>query len=79
MGFFDLFKRGNRVPEEVRQYRLDMCHMCPSLIKATGQCGECGCIVKLKTKLQDERCPLDKWVEYHPHKPWGDRLIVEDD
>ena len=60
MGFFDLFKRGNRVDSGTREIRLEMCHSCPSL-KQGKLCGECGCVVEWKTKLATEVCPLGKW------------------
>ncbi len=25
------------------------------------RCGECGCLLKLKTKLKQSTCPLGKW------------------
>jgi len=41
--------------------RLDICFDCDRFIKVTAQCKECGCFMKLKTKMQDAKCPLGKW------------------
>ena len=42
-----------------KRYRI--CLTCPKLIKLTGQCGECWCFVKLKTKIVSAECPRNKW------------------
>lgn len=52
---------GERVSEEKRQERLSVCEECPRFVKLTSQCLECGCIMKLKTKLAAATCPLGKW------------------
>jgi len=41
--------------------RYAICEACPSLLKVTHQCKECGCFMKLKVKLQQAVCPLGKW------------------
>lgn len=48
------------VPEAVLNARLELCNACPRL-SVTRQCKECLCFVDLKTKLRQEKCPLDKW------------------
>lgn len=47
--------------EKVIEQRLNICFDCDRLIKATSQCKECGCFMKLKTRLQHAKCPLAKW------------------
>lgn len=49
------------VSEEQAISRYSICEQCPSLIKFTHQCKECGCFMKLKTKLEKAECPLGKW------------------
>jgi hypothetical protein len=49
------------VPEEVSSKRYGICEACPSLLKLTKQCKECGCFMKLKVKLPGAVCPLSKW------------------
>ena len=41
--------------------RMSVCEECPSLLKLTHQCKECGCFMKLKVKLANAKCPLGKW------------------
>ena len=41
--------------------RWDICEDCPELIKATTQCKNCGCFMRLKVKLEEATCPLGKW------------------
>jgi hypothetical protein len=52
---------GERSSEEESQKRLSICQECPRFVKATTQCLECGCIMKLKTKLKQASCPIGKW------------------
>lgn len=52
---------GERVSEKVRNERFEICKACPKLIPITNQCMECGCFMKLKTKLSASTCPLGKW------------------
>lgn len=39
--------------------RLDICKKCVHYIQ--GRCAVCGCILKYKTKMETEKCPIDKW------------------
>lgn len=50
-----------KTSDETAMARLAICEVCPSLLKVTHQCRECGCFMKLKTKLANAKCPLDKW------------------
>jgi len=50
-----------KVEEHEALKRLEICETCPSLLKLTHQCKECGCFMKLKTKLAEAVCPLGKW------------------
>lgn len=53
------------VPEEVRLNRMSICSECPSRKdRFGGQCGECLCVISLKTKFKQEECPLKKWTKY---------------
>jgi hypothetical protein len=48
---WDLFNKNlGRVDDELAQERLEICKVCPELIKTTSQCKKCGCIMNLKTK-----------------------------
>ena len=41
--------------------RLDICNACEELFKLTKQCKKCGCVMTLKAKLKEAKCPLGKW------------------
>jgi len=60
---WDLFNKNiGRVATIVAEKRLSICETCPSFIKTTTQCKECGCIMRLKTKLPNASCPIGKWA-----------------
>jgi hypothetical protein len=50
-----------KVTEEIESTRYSICSNCPELIKATTQCKQCGCFMKMKVKLKEATCPLGKW------------------
>jgi hypothetical protein len=41
--------------------RLEICRQCPRLFKPTMQCKECGCFMRIKTRLKSASCPINKW------------------
>ena len=51
----------DRVDEETKTKRLDLCLGCEHLIKVTTTCKKCGCFMKEKTKLAHASCPVGKW------------------
>jgi len=50
-----------KTTEEVASARWAICEACPRLLKATSQCMECGCFMKIKVKLAAAVCPIKKW------------------
>jgi hypothetical protein len=46
---------------EEAQARYDICKSCPELTGVTKQCKQCLCVMPLKVKLQNAKCPLGKW------------------
>jgi hypothetical protein len=46
---------------ELSSARMEICELCPALRKPTYQCSECGCLMKIKTKMKNAKCPLGKW------------------
>jgi len=56
------------VPIEIEKERKSICAKCPQLNATTNQCKECGCFINAKTKFRQERCPLDKWIEWEDTK-----------
>ena len=57
----DLLDKENLTSGGVSSTRMSICEACPRLIKATYQCRECGCFMKLKVKLAAATCPIGKW------------------
>lgn len=43
------------------QQRQEICDTCPHFKIPGGICKKCGCFMKVKTKIQTAKCPLDKW------------------
>jgi hypothetical protein len=41
--------------------RQDICRECNELIKPAWTCKQCGCFMKIKTRLDASTCPLGKW------------------
>jgi hypothetical protein len=60
--FGDLFDpnqpRSNR---ELIESRLKICNECEWFKKSLQKCRKCGCFMKLKTTLQEAKCPMEKW------------------
>ena len=50
-----------RSPEELAQYRLEICQTCEFFSKLSQRCKKCGCFMKLKTQLANAYCPMNKW------------------
>lgn len=47
--------------EELEKSRIEICKVCPELIKLTTQCKKCGCVMSAKVKLEAAKCPIGKW------------------
>lgn len=50
-----------RSAEELHEARLAICRGCEFFKPRTERCGKCGCFMKLKTKLENAKCPIGKW------------------
>jgi len=50
-----------KIDKETHKKRYLICLQCPELIEKTKICKQCGCFMKLKTKLKKATCPLGKW------------------
>lgn len=62
---WDIFNKNiEKVPEDIKAKRLEICKACPELIKLTTQCKKCGCFMDAKTTLPHAECPLGKWNKY---------------
>ena len=53
--------RLGRSPEEVAQYRLEICKGCDFFRKTTQTCKKCGCFMAAKSMLANAKCPIGKW------------------
>lgn len=58
-------KLGTASPETLKMAtgRLAICNHCPSKITemTIDFCGECGCVLKIKSLAKDSHCRLKKW------------------
>jgi hypothetical protein len=60
--FIDLFDPNQpRSDRELIESRLKICNGCEWFKKSLAKCRKCGCFMKLKTTLQEAKCPIDKW------------------
>jgi len=49
------------VSKEQAQQRFNLCKVCEKFYNPTATCRECGCFMKLKVKIKNVACPLNKW------------------
>jgi len=49
-----------KLVSEDADHRWAVCQACPELM-SSNRCRQCGCFMKLKTKVRAAKCPLDKW------------------
>lgn len=49
--------------DDLANRRLVLCETCDKRVKTSlgDACGECGCILDAKVRVEDEHCDLDKW------------------
>jgi hypothetical protein len=47
--------------EELFNKRINTCYSCEEFIRVTAQCKQCGCFMKLKAKLKEAKCPINRW------------------
>ena len=60
------FIRNGKVDKSVYDSRFKTCQQCPSFIKKSQRCSECGCFMKAKAWIDGNPsvlCPLDKWIK----------------
>lgn len=51
----------SKVDKETHKERYLSCLSCSEFINETKICRQCGCFMKIKTKLAEASCPLGKW------------------
>jgi predicted metal-binding protein len=59
--FTDLFTGKPRAEQDMAEERFAICKTCEHFSQTTKRCKKCGCIMKLKTKLEEATCPIGKW------------------
>lgn len=59
-GIFNYFSKKNI---NLHSKRYQICKQCKNKIKLDNIefCDICGCVIKFKTSVKEETCPLDKW------------------
>ncbi len=76
--------KSKRASAELRQIRLSACHSCPNLKSALGRelstgiekinlCSLCGCVVELKVRILEEKCPGTSSLDSSKNR-WGEPL-----
>ena len=48
------------ISKEVKDERRALCNSCESRMGII--CKECGCVIRAKTAMSGEKCPLGKWL-----------------
>ena len=49
-----------RPPSQLAQERLTICHKCEHY-NPWGICNKCGCILAIKARIPQMKCPVGKW------------------
>lgn len=49
------------VDNKIAFERLAICNNCEKIIKPIFACKECGCMMKIKARIENSECPLKKW------------------
>lgn len=60
-GMFSSAMKVVMADDATAEARREICAVCPELKQPLGRCSKCGCIVKAKTALKNQSCPLKKW------------------
>jgi len=53
--------KNKRVTKAEYAQRLSICDTCPLLMKRSGLCRSCGCVMRVKAALPSMECPMGKW------------------
>lgn len=56
-----ILDKENYTTQEEADRRLSICQKCPEFFHPIKQCKKCGCLMKMKTKLKEATCPINKW------------------
>ena len=56
-----LWLKSDKATNDMARQRQAICDPCQHRIKSLNVCGECGCFLSAKARVQDEQCPHDYW------------------
>jgi hypothetical protein len=60
-GLWRWARAGFPTSSDISKQRMDICRKCYFYNKPSGRCNHCGCYLELKTKMLNQKCPIDKW------------------
>lgn len=59
---WDVFNKNiEKLSENLKEERLDICKGCKFFLSTTQQCKKCGCYMPWKASLPHAECPKKKW------------------
>lgn len=61
--------RHNQASRQTRRLRAVICNACPHYHPTTTQCGICGCIMAMKSRIPQAECPIGSWGPETPDTP----------
>ena len=56
------------VNKKIYKERLDICKKCDHYFKPTGNCGICGCFMRIKASISVMECPKEYWLKTKEHE-----------
>ena len=56
------------VDKKTYKERLDTCRSCDHYFKYTGNCGICGCFMRIKASISIMQCPEQYWLAVEKHE-----------
>jgi len=56
---YNWIRSGCATNSRIAHDRMTICLVCPEFDR--GVCSDCGCVLRLKTKMLSENCPQNKW------------------
>lgn len=52
-----------KVTPEVQAARFNICVSCSEFNEILQNCNLCGCFMRVKTWMPNQKCPVDKWLQ----------------
>ena len=54
-----------KVSGTLYEERIKICKECDKFDKTFSRCKKCGCLMKVKARFKNSKCPLNKWKWQH--------------